>query len=46
MELGGASSNFNLRSATATGGAVSLEKMQEFLKGCNYTEIPAEFAGK
>ena len=46
MELGGASSNFNLRDATATGGAVSLEKMQEFLKNCAYTEIPAEFAGK
>jgi hypothetical protein len=44
MELGAASSNFNLRSATATGGAVSLEKMQNFLKECGHTAIPAEFA--
>ena len=44
MELGGVSSNFNLRSATATGGAVSLEKMQEFLKVCSFTEVPAIFA--
>ena len=47
MELGGASSNFNLRSATATGGAVSLEEMQNYLKSCAYTPVPAEFsAGK
>ena len=46
MELGGASSNFNLRDATATGGAVSLEKMQLFLKNCSYSPVPAEFAGK
>ena len=46
MELGAASSNFNLRSATATGGAVSLEKMQAFLKDCSYNPVPAELAGK
>ena len=44
MELGAASSHFNLRSATATGGAVSLEKMQNFLKTCVWNPVPAEFS--
>ena len=37
-------SHFNLRSATTTGGAVSLEKMQSFLKTCVWNPVPAEFA--
>ena len=40
MLLGSASSNFNLRSATASGGAVSLQKMQDFLKNCSFTQVP------
>lgn len=39
LRLGGASSNFNLRSATACDGAVSLETMLDFLKNCRYTEL-------
>ena len=47
MELGAASSHFNLRSATATGGAVSLEKMQNFLETCVWNPVPVELtAGK
>jgi sugar/nucleoside kinase (ribokinase family) len=40
MRLGSACSNFNLRSATASGGAVSLEKMQAFLQNCKYSPMP------
>ena len=40
LALGGASSNFNLRSATASGGAVSLEKMLDYLKDCQFEELP------
>ena len=40
LKLGGASSNFNLRSATASGGAVSLEKMLEFLENCKFEALP------
>ena len=40
MRLGSACSNFNLRSATASGGAVTLEKMQSFLQNCKYTPMP------
>ena len=40
LALGGASSNFNLRSATASGGAVSLKKMQELLENCQYEPLP------
>ena len=38
--LGGAFSNFNLRSATASGGAVSLDTMLEFLKDCKFEPLP------
>ena len=40
LKLGSAFSNFNLRSATASGGAVSLEKMTDFLKNCQFTSLP------
>lgn len=40
LRLGSAFSNFNLRSATASGGAVSLEKMMSFLKTCQFTPLP------
>lgn len=40
LALGGASSNFNLRSATASGGAVSLEKMLDYLKECKFEALP------
>ncbi|MCQ2353300.1 MAG: carbohydrate kinase family protein [Victivallaceae bacterium] len=39
LKLGAASSNFNLRHATASGGAVSLQKMQEFLQTCKFNEV-------
>lgn len=40
LALGGASSNFNLRSATASGGAVSLEKMLNYLENCQFEALP------
>lgn len=40
LALGGASSNFNLRSATASGGAVSLEKMVKYLETCQFEDLP------
>ncbi|MCQ2378793.1 MAG: carbohydrate kinase family protein [Victivallaceae bacterium] len=40
LKLGAASSNFNLRDATASGGAVSLEKMMDFLKTCEFGPMP------
>jgi len=40
VKLGGAFSNFNLRSATASGGAVSLETMLEYLKNCEFEALP------
>lgn len=41
LKLGAAFSNFNLRSATASGGAVSLETMTEYLKNCEFEPLPA-----
>ena len=38
--LGGAFSNFNLRSATASGGAVSLAAMLEYLESCDFEALP------
>ncbi len=40
MQLGSAFSNFNLRSATASDGAVSLAEMQKFLENCVWNAIP------
>ncbi len=40
LRLGSASSHFNLLCASASGGAVSLEKMQEFLATCKYSPMP------
>lgn len=40
IRLGSASSHFNLLCASASGGAVSLEKMQEFLLDCKYCPLP------
>lgn len=40
LRFAGACSFFNLRSATASGGAVSLETLQTHLRGCEYSEIP------
>ena len=40
IRLGSASSHFNLLCASASGGAVSLEKMQEFLVDCKYCPLP------
>jgi len=40
LRLGGASSHFNLLCASASGGAVPLEKMQAFLADCEYYSIP------
>lgn len=44
LTLGGAFSNFNLRSATASGGAVSLETMQEFIKSAALSPLPEGMA--
>jgi len=40
LNLGGAFSSFNLKSVTASGGAVSLQEMTEFLKTARYTPLP------
>ena len=40
LKLGSASSYFNLRSATASGGAVPLKTMQEFLRDCSWNAVP------
>ena len=40
LTLGGAFSNFNLYSPTASGGAVSLEKMLEFMKDAKLSPLP------
>ncbi len=40
LKLGSASSYFNLRSATASGGAVPLATMQEFLRDCQWNSAP------
>ena len=40
IRLGSASSHFNLLCASASGGAVSLEKMQEYLVDCKYCPMP------
>ena len=44
LTLGGAFSNFNLHSATASGGAVSLEKMMEFMKTAALSPLPEGMA--
>ena len=43
MNVGCASSRFNLLDATATGGAVSYATMQHFLSTCSFNEIPEIF---
>ena len=43
MNVGCASSRFNLLDATATGGAVSYATMQQFLSTCSFNEIPEIF---
>ena len=40
LALGGAFSNFNLRSATASGGAVTLKTMLEFMKNALLSPLP------
>ena len=40
LKLGGAFSSFNLRSATASGGAVSLATMLEFMKTAEFSPLP------
>ena len=41
LRLGGAFSSFNLKSATASGGAVDLATMLEFMKTAAYSPLPA-----
>lgn len=43
LDLGSASSRFNLLSPTASGGAVSLAVMRNYLKECEFTPIPEAF---
>ena len=43
LELGSASSYFNLLSSTASGGAVPLETMRAHLANCTFTPIPEAF---
>ncbi len=43
LKFGAANSFFNLKSATASGGAVSLEKIQNQVKNGTYRDVPAEF---
>lgn len=43
LELGSASSRFNLLSPTASDGAVSLETMRNYLKECEFTPVPEIF---
>jgi len=38
LRIGSAFSNFNLRSASATGGAVPLRKMEQFLENCTFRD--------
>lgn len=40
IRLGSASSHFNLLCPSASGGAVPLETMLDFLKDCQYHPIP------
>lgn len=40
LTIGGAFSNFNLRSATASGGAVSLDKMLKFVETAKLSPLP------
>ena len=43
LKLGAASSFFNLKSATASGGAVEIEKILQQVKKGPYREVPKEF---
>ena len=43
MDIGSASSRFNLLSATATDGAVPLATMREYLSTCSFNTIPEVF---
>ena len=43
LDLGSASSRFNLLSPTASDGAVSLAVMRDYLKKCEFTPIPEQF---
>ena len=43
LDLGSASSRFNLLSPTASDGAVSLEVMRNYLKDCKFTPVPEMF---
>ena len=44
LATGGAFSNFNLRSATASGGAVALDTMLEFMKDAPLSPLPEGMA--
>ncbi|MBE6378345.1 MAG: carbohydrate kinase family protein [Lentisphaerae bacterium] len=44
LTLGGAFSNFNLHSATASGGAVELEKMLKFMENAPLSPLPEGMA--
>lgn len=44
LTVGAAFSNFNLRSATASGGAVSLDKMLKFIETAKTSPLPGENA--
>ena len=43
LKLGAASSFFNLKSATASGGAVSIDKIMQQVNKGPYREVPQEF---
>lgn len=43
LRLGAASSFYNLKSATASGGAVSIEKIMKQVKEGTYRDVPREF---
>ena len=43
LKLGAASSFYNLKSATASGGAVSIEKIMQQVKEGTYRNVPREF---
>ena len=43
LDLGSASSRFNLLSPTASDGAVSLSTMRNYLQKCDFTPIPEAF---
>lgn len=43
LKFGSASARFNLRAATASGGAPAKEVLLDYLKNCDYEEIPEFF---